>query len=268
MVIVLVSVVRLGPEYAQTRLDAGADGFTTLGFNMNIRSLGAAFALAATTTCVHAGVIQLGGTPAGAAGKTTNRAACTVDFNSGNTSNTCGAIYSGDPAGLTPVSASHFATGSAGGLYAAPAGDTSTYLTVGTAAGSPIYVNLATPANYFGFYAGSLDTFNLVEFFLAGKVVDSFNGTQINSVAFPGDPTMGNQSQAEFIDYFPGTFVAGSFVPALYDSIRITSAGNSFETDSHAFGIVPLVVPEPESIGLLGLGSIAMLASRRRRTRT
>ncbi len=213
----------------------------------------------------HAGVIQVGGTPAGANGLKTNRAACTVDFNSGTASNGCGAVYSGDAAGTTPLDMGHFVTGSLSGQYATPAGDTTTYLTVGTTAGTPAYITLGTAANYFGFYAGSLDTFNLVEFFLGGTLVDSFTGSDINTIAFPGNPTSGNQAQAQYIDYFPGTVVGGVFVRAVYDRIRYSSAGNSFETDNHAFGLVPLAIPEPGSLALLAIGSIGFMRLRRRR---
>ena len=189
---------------------------------------------------------------AGANGKVTAKpGVCTVNFNAGNAANTCGATYS---AGGAPLASSHFRTGNAPGQYAAPAGDSTVYLTVGPTDGSPITITLGTAANYFGFYAGSLDLFNMVQFFLGGVLIDSFTGTQINAVAFPG--TAANGSNAEYIDYFP---------TGLYDRIVYSSSSNAFETDNHAFGIAtPGRLPEPSPVLLMGLGAIALLLRRRR----
>lgn len=219
-------------------------------------------AVALSWGTAQAGIIQIGGQAAGTAGKISARAGvCTVTFDANNSVNSCGATY-------TPATGNNYRTGSFPGTAASPANDTTGYLTVGPFDGTPIVITLAAPANYFGFYAGSLDPFNSVQFLLNGVVVDSFTGTQINAVAFPGTGTNGDQSRAEYIDYFPGTFVSGSFVASLYNSIVYSSSDNAFETDSHAFGLVtPNAVPEPESVALLGLGALALFAGRRRKAR-
>ena len=205
--------------------------------------------LALASNAASAGVIQVGGMAAGADGKISSKlGVCTVTFNGGSAANTCGAVYSN-------TLSSNFRTGNLANQYATPAGDTTGFLTVGPADGTPINIALATAANYFGFYAGSLDSYNLVQFFMDGVMVDSFNGTQINAVAFPSSATDGNQAQAQYIDYFPA---------ALYNRIIYSSSANAFETDSHAFGLVSLNVPEPSSIALLGLGAAALLVRRRR----
>lgn len=221
--------------------------------NVKIKIFGALVAL--SCGAANAGVIQIGGQNAGADGKITAQpGVCTVTFNGGNASNTCGAVYTqGAGSALAP---SHFRSGSRSGQYATPAGDSTIFLTVGPTDGTPVNVALATAANYFGFFAGSLDTYNLVQFYFNGGLVDSFTGAQINAVAFPNTGTTGNQAAAQFIDYFPTSF---------YNSLVISSSANAFETDSHAFGIAtPAGVPEPTSIALLGLGALALAARRRK----
>lgn len=221
-----------------------------LPVNFKLSLLGALVAFSCGVA--NAGVIQVGGTTTGAAGAgkiSAKTGVCTVTFNGGNAANACGATYA--------ASASNFRTGSVSGQYAAPAGDTTGFFTVGPTDGTPVTVTLLTTANYFGFYAGSLDAYNTVTFFLNGVQVDRFTGTQINAVAFPGDTTDGDQAQAQYIDYFPNSF---------YNSIIYSSTSNAFETDSHAFGIAaPNVVPEPASTALFGLGALALLARRRRK---
>ena len=224
--------------------------------NTNRSVVGAVLAL--LCTAAGAGTIQVGGTQAGPDGKITSKTPgiCTVNFNNGTAANTCGATYTQD--GGQPLAASHLRSGM-GTAYATPAGDSTTFLTLGPTDGAAVTVMLAMNANYFGFFAGSLDSFNLVQFYLNGVLVDSFTGAQINAVAFPGDPTNGNQAASQFIDYFPGSF---------YNSLVLSSTGDAFETDNHAFGVaMPTSVPEPTSIALIGLGGIA-LGLRRRRTRT
>lgn len=214
----------------------------------------------------EAGVIQVGGMAAGTDGRISSRSGvCAVDFNSGNATNSCMVTYSRDAAGAIPLGASNFPSGTAA-THAAPFGDTTNYLSIGTSDGTPIYVNLGMSASYFGFYAGSLDTFNLVEFFMGGILVDSFDGDQINAVAFPGHATTGNRAEAQYVDYFPGVFVAGQFVPALFDRVRIGSSGNSFETDNHAFGrAAPLAIPEPGPLALVGLSALWIFSFLRRK---
>ena len=216
--------------------------------NVKFKLLGAL--LAVSCGAASAGTIVIGGQNAGAAGKITARpGVCTVTFDSGTSANTCGAIYT------TSAPGTNFVTGSVPGRYAAPAGDSTGYMTVGPTDGSPVTVTFAGAVlyNYFGFFAGSLDTFNTVQFFLGAVMVDSFTGSQINAVAFPGQATDGDQGDAQFIDYFP---TSG------YNRVVFSSSANAFETDSHAFGVAS--IPEPTSVALLGLGALALVARRRK----
>jgi hypothetical protein len=220
--------------------------------NFKTNVLGAAVAL--SCGLAQAGVIQVGGVAAGANGRVSAKPdVCTVTFNAGNAANSCSVTYAAVP--------SNFRTGSAPGQYAALVGDTTGFFTVGPTDGTPVTITLAASlANYFGFYAGSLDSFNSVTFFLNNVQVDRFTGTDINAVAFPGTAPDGDQSEAQYIDYFPNSF---------YNSIVYASTGNAFETDNHAFGVAtPTAVPEPTTAALAGLGVLALaFAVRRRKAR-
>ena len=219
---------------------------------MNTKQLVLGALLAASFGAANAGTIQIGGGAASTAGKmSTKSGVCTFTFDSAST-------CSGAQTVTGNFAASNIVTGNVSGVSAAPAGDTSAYLNVGPSRGTPITFTVSgLSANYFGFFGGSLDTYNLVQFYLNGTLVDSFTGTQINAVAFPGSQTTGNEALAQYIDYFtsPGVF---------YNSVVISSTSDAFELDNLAIGrSTPL--PEPGSVALLGLGAIGLLAARRRK---
>ncbi|MBB5272335.1 PEP-CTERM sorting domain-containing protein [Quisquiliibacterium transsilvanicum] len=210
-------------------------------------------ALFVASAGAQAGVITVGGndgTPTN--GFTSSVGNCTIDFNDGTAANSCGATYT--------LAAGSIVQSSVAGQYATPAGDTSYYLTVGPSAGNNVQVALNAQANYFGFYAGSLDTYNTVSFFLNDNEVDSFTGTAINAVAFPGTGTTGNQAQAAYINYYTTDAVQ-------FNRVVFSSSSNAFETDNHSFAIAtpPGQVPLPGTVALLGLGMAGLGAMRRRR---
>lgn len=212
-------------------------------------------ALFVVSAGAQAGIITVGGineTPTN--GFTSSVASCTIDFNGGNASNACGATY-------TLSGPGNIVQGSVSGQHATPAGDTSHYLTVGPSAGNNVQVALSAQANYFGFYAGSLDTYNMVSFFLNSDMVDSFTGSDINAVAFPGQGTTGNQAQAAYINYYTSGAVE-------FNRVVFSSSSNAFETDNHAYAIAtpPGQVPLPGTVALLGVGMAGLGALRRRRT--
>jgi hypothetical protein len=217
---------------------------------MSFKKLLIGATIAAAFSAAQAGTIQVGGGAASSNGKATNKAGvCTVNFDG----SVCANVVE------TSNSAANVTSGSVPGAHAAPVGDTSNYLVISPDVGSSITFTMMMPANYFGFFAGSLDSFNLVQFFLGNTMVDAFTGTQINAVAFPGQQTNGNQAEAEFIDYFP---------TGLFDRVVLSSSGIAFELDNLAIGLAtPTAVPEPESVALVGLGALALAGARRRKAR-
>lgn len=217
--------------------------------------------IAFTSYCgaAHAGFITIGGLDGGNNGQLSRLSgACTVDFNGGNALNSCGATYVG-------ASPSNF-PGTTTGTHASPTGDTTVYLAVGPADGALVNILLDRQANYFGFYSGSLDSYNLVQFYLNDVMVDAFTGTQINAVAFPGAATNGDRAASAYVNYFPTLGEAQTF----FNRVTYSSGGNAFETDNHTFAQATpsqLSVPEPGSIALLGIAGLALLAGRSRHRR-
>lgn len=186
---------------------------------------------------------------------------CTVTFDGAGGTSACSSAnvsYAG-------LGSNSLRTGSVRGVAARPVGSTGSFLTVGPTDGSPVTVTLTTgtPANYFGFLAGSLDAHNSVTFGLvnAGAASLTYTGTEIATLAdFQAD---GNQSRSTYFNLRLDD-------DAFYNRITLTSTANAFETDNHAFGVTPprtpAPVPAPGGLALLGAGFLAAgMASRRRR---
>ncbi len=178
----------------------------------------------------------------------------TMDFNSGLM-----------PAGYT---GGLVVTGNSVGNWASPPGDKSHYLVVGPA--SPAVISLGSLASYFGYYGGSPDSYNLLEFWNGATEVASFTGVQLAAAASTspnGDQRFGaywNFTAADSDEWF--------------DTVKMISTQPAFETDNHAvlFAVeeLPLQtfsvlspVPEPQTYAMMlaGLGLMGFMAHRRRK---
>jgi hypothetical protein len=196
-------------------------------------------------TAIALPVVTVGGTTVSGQGQTSSQSGVTIlDFNTDVL-----------PSGVTlTAAASNLVTGSLPGVYAAPPGDTSRYLTVSPASGTHVSITLATAANYIGFYAGSLDDFNLIQFFNGSTLVSSYTGTALAALA--GVPANGDQSIGRYFNVFES---GNSFTTVL-----LTSGANAFELDNFAIGVAgpSNEVPVPGTLALFGLGLIAAAVGR------
>jgi hypothetical protein len=175
----------------------------------------------------------------------------TIDFNSGSAPTTGIAQYNAATANVV--------TGSVGGQYAAPPNDTSRYFSVGPSTAATATITFTQSINYFGFFAGSLDSFNSIEFFNGNgpTPIELLTGTQI--AALGGFAASGNQTQGIYINIF------ASNSSEIFNRVRFSSNSNAFETDNHAYRIgntanAPVPEPSPMLPALLTFGLGALLA--------
>ncbi len=225
--------------------------------NNKFNGLSVVIAIAALFTAMPASAFSVtaGGTAVSQQGLVSSVLdAVTMDFNSG----LMPAEYVG---GLV-------VTGNSAGNWASPPGDNSHYLTVGPA--SPAVISLGSLASYFGYYGGSPDSYNSLEFWNGATEVASFTGTQLAVAA----GTSGNGNQ-QFGAYW--NFTAANS-DEWFDTVKMISTLPAFETDNHAvlFAVeeLPLQtfsvlspVPEPQTYAMMlaGLGLMGFMAHRRRK---
>lgn len=208
--------------------------------------LSMALAVAAFLTATSASAaltVTIGGSAAAGEGlKSSVLGAVTTDFNSGSLP----ANYAGGGVVL----------GSLSGQWASPPSDETSYFSVGPSTANPGVVTLASLSSYFGYYGGSPDDYNHVDFYNGESIVESFDGialANLANVSHEGDQSVGsfwNFTATNSNDYF--------------DRVVFTSGLNAFETDNHA---VLAAVPEPETYAMMlaGLGLMGFVASRRRK---
>ena len=200
-----------------------------------------ALAIAALGVSVSAHAVSIS---ASAIGETTSNVAgvTTVTFDGGNCAGY--ASCTGDFA---------IVSGSASGLYATPFTDNSLYLSVPNPNQSTqtAVLSLGATANYFGLFWGSIDTYNIISFFLGNTEVASFNGGQLPSLTADGNQTAWSSNR----------YINFDFGAATFDTVKITSHGYAFESDNHAFR--KTAVPEPMTLLLMGVGLFGLVATRR-----
>jgi len=188
-----------------------------------------------------------GSTPVAGEGQYTNiKGAKTINFNDGT------APSSGD---VTYSQTDGIVEGSVSNEYASPFGNTSKYLTISPAGDNvkggtgSVDINFAKALDYFGFYWGSIDTYNFVDVYSKGNLLKTFSGSDV-----PGAPANGQQSGDENNVYVNLLADKGE----AFDKVVFRSTGRAFETDNHSYKASSTSVPEPSSmLGLLAFGALS-----------
>jgi hypothetical protein len=129
----------------------------------------------------------------------------------------------------------------------------------GKSGDTPVTITLPSSANYFGFYAASLDPYNYIEFFDNLSSVGKYSGTQLASLA--GLNATGDQSAGLYFNVFLSKDLMS------FNKVVLTSTAYAFETDNHSFGIATApesTVPVPGVLALLSIGLVGIGATRRK----
>lgn len=129
------------------------------------------------------------------------------------------------------------------------------YLTVGSYGNSEqdiLTIDFGVDSDYFGFYFGSIDTYNNIKFFNGDELVVALTGADIRANANGDQGTSG----ARFVNFFAE---AGEN----FDRIEFQSNGRAFETDNHAYRQAE-AVPTPAAV-LPILSGLFMSAKRRKK---
>ncbi|MDP2231482.1 FxDxF family PEP-CTERM protein [Methylotenera sp.] len=209
---------------------------TTLSIALAISTLFVATSASAAFT------VTIGGTAVAGEGlKSSVAGAVTTDFNA-NLLNP--ANYSGG--GVV--------NGSVPNDWASPPSDTSNYFSVGPSTSASATIAFSGLQSYFGYYGGSPDDYNFVDFYNGQNKIATFDGVTLASLASVA--ANGDQSVGSYWNFTAGN--SGDF----FNSVMLRSASNAFETDNHAV----LAVPEPETYAMMlaGLGLIGFVARRRK----
>lgn len=173
------------------------------------------------------------------------------------------------------------------GISAQPAGTGTGYLTASypSAAGATRF-NFSNPENYFGLYWGSMDSWNSITFLRSGQQVATYSGTDVAGLT--GLVANGDQQSRSSNRYI--NFDLGA---AVYDEVVLSTFNWGFEVDNIAFGdasvlsgisaggtassvdtatnahqavvVLPMAVPEPGTLALLGSSFCGFVVARRRR---
>jgi hypothetical protein len=165
-----------------------------------------------------------------------------------------------DPNGFVTYSniTTNIVQGSVSGQYASPYGDNTKFLTIApvgsNVAGASGFVNInfKEAVNYFGFYAGSLDSYNFVDIYKGNQLLKAFSGADVPTAIANGSWT---SSQANmFINLVADT-------GETFDRVVMRSNGIAFETDNHAYRLANQSVPEPNAmLGVLAISACGLMS--------
>lgn len=152
--------------------------------------------------------------------------------------------------------------GSEGGQYASPLDDNTKYLTIAPSgsgvAGSTgsVEINFKEAIDYFGFYAGSLDSYNFIDIYNGTTLLDTFSGADVPTAIADGSWT---STQANmFVN-----LVADK--GEKFDRVVMRSDGIAFETDNHTYRLASKSVPEPNAmLGVLAMGAFGVTSQIKR----
>ncbi|MEH2035987.1 Npun_F0296 family exosortase-dependent surface protein [Nostoc sp.] len=163
-----------------------------------------------------------------------------------------------DPNGFVTYSniTSNIVQGSVSSQYASPYGDNTKFLTIApvgsNVAGDSGLVNIKfkQAVNYFGFYAGSLDSYNFVDIYKGDQKLKTFSGADVPTAIANGSWTSTEANM--FINLVADT-------GETFDRVVMRSDGVAFETDNHAYRLAS--VPEPSAmLGVLAIGACGMMS--------
>lgn len=134
--------------------------------------------------------------------------------------------------------------------------DETQYLTTGI---GEVTLQLAESHQYFGLLWGSVDDYNSLSFYSGTTLLFNFTGHDVDALA------NGNQGA-------DGTLYVNINSDTPFDRVVASSTSYGFEFDNVALSVNPIglpeigVVPEPGTLALLGLGLLAGVVARHRRT--
>lgn len=215
-------------------------------------ALAVGMCFAATTANATTITASVGGVPSGAD--------CYENFNSlplggaGGTTLTCGIAVSFSPQGqavrgsVPDQYAAPVLSNGNGALFGDPDGaDASTYLTAGGTLGSFAQLVFPTSERYLGLLWGSVDSYNIITFYMGSTEVETFGGGAVSAAAGSGNCSGGNQGVI-------GTCYVNINLSTAFDRVVMTSSQYAFEFDNVAFSAHGLSVPEPAEIGLFLFG--------------